>query len=67
MDALTPPPLIVPPFLVAPLPLRLPLPLAKLMLGVIIPPFGAIVPLVIKHNWETHIAANLQSKSHGHT
>jgi hypothetical protein len=73
MDALTPPPPIVPPlsvvpsFLMAPIPLALPLPLVKLMSKVIVPPLGAIIPLMIKHNWEIDIVATFESESHGHT
>jgi hypothetical protein len=67
VDALTPPSPVVPPFLVAQLPLEFPLPLVKLMSGVIVPPLGATIPLVIKHNWETNIMTNLQFESHGHT
>jgi hypothetical protein len=48
MDALTPPPVVVPPLLVAPLALAFPFPFAKLMLGIAIAPFGAMIPLMIE-------------------
>jgi hypothetical protein len=41
------PPLVVPPLLVAPLPLALPFPLFKL-LGVVVAPPRATIPLMIK-------------------
>jgi hypothetical protein len=48
MDALAPPPPIVPPFLMVPLPPTIFLPLAELLLGVIVAPLGAIIPLMIE-------------------
>jgi hypothetical protein len=48
MDALALPPPIVPPFPMAPLPPTILLPLAELLLGVIVAPLGAIIPLIIE-------------------
>jgi hypothetical protein len=36
------------PLLVAPLPMAFSFPLAELMLGVVVAPLGAIIPIVIK-------------------
>jgi len=48
VDVPTPPPPVVPPLPVVPLPMAFSLPLVKLMLGVVVAPLGAIIPVVIE-------------------